>query len=322
MQKVLVAEIGNELTVVNAFGNLDAENPLLLGQGLSRTTILDGDGGIGLRLAVTDLETDIGPVGSLDGIPFYATSSLSKRGAAQEVNGKYVSYALGMQEILRFVQDKILLSPSAIMQAAQLIYEEVGDVLILDVEAASTAVYSITSCTDKHQANLKLEPIAHQTVEEDLGVFSNALTLVKLIGGNRIKEHHGHGWRKLLKSRPETPEEMALSAELTAAAITIALGRHCGRLHNKTSGKDTSVKGRELTGIRWIVGTGVALTQLPNGLEIMRQSIMEMEDALFLQEGIAVFLDRDCIMASMGVLTTTFRQGAWQLLRESLGVEN
>jgi len=39
-------------------------------------------------------------------------------------------------------------------------------------------------------------------------------------------------------------------------------------------------------------------------------------------EGIAVLLDRDCIMASVGVLTTTFRLGAWQLLRESLGVEN
>lgn len=322
MQKVLVAEIGNELTVVNAFGDLDTENPLLLGQGLSRTTVLDGDGGIGLRLAVTDLETDIGPVGFIVGIPFYATSSLSTQGAAQEVNGKYVSDVSGIQAILRFVQDRILPTPRAIMQATQLIYEEVGDVLILDVEAASTDVYSITSCTDKHRANQKLEPVAHQTVEEDLGVFSNALTLVKLIGENRIKEHHGHDWRKLLKSRPETPEEVAFSAELTAAAITIALGRHSGRSHNKSSDKDVSVKGRDLTGLRWIVGTGEALTQLPNGLEIMRQSIMEMEDALFPQEGIAVLLDRDCIMVSMGVLTTTFRQGAWQLLRESLGVEN
>ncbi len=55
MQKVLVAEIGSQRTTVNAFGDLNAENPRLLGQGLSPTTVLNGDAGIGLRLAVTEL---------------------------------------------------------------------------------------------------------------------------------------------------------------------------------------------------------------------------------------------------------------------------
>ncbi|MHB8072737.1 glutamate mutase L [Desulfosporosinus fructosivorans] len=323
MQKVLVAEIGSEMTVVNAFGDLDAENPLLLGQGISRTTLRDGDVGIGLKFAVTALEKNIGPVSSLGKTPFYATSSLSSQDAVQEVDGQYFPGSLGIQEIWHFVQDRILPTPGAITQAAQLIYEEVGDVLVLAVEGASTAVYSITSRTDKHQkSNLKLEPIAYQTVEEDLGVYSNGLTLVKLIGENSFKERHGQGWEKLLKYRPETPEEVALSAELTAAAITTALERHSGRLNNLVSGKVASLEGRGLAGIRWIVGTGVALTQLPNGLEIMKQSIMKKTDTMFPQEGIAVLLDRDCIMASMGVITTTFRLGAWQLLRESLGVEN
>lgn len=49
MQKVLVAEIGSQTTTVNAFGDFNAENPRLLGQGLSPTTVLDGDAGIGLR---------------------------------------------------------------------------------------------------------------------------------------------------------------------------------------------------------------------------------------------------------------------------------
>ena len=323
MQKVLVAEIGSETTVVNAFSDLDTEDPLLLGQGLSPTTVIDGNVGIGLRLAVADLEKDIGPVGSLGKIPFYATSSLPTRHVVQEVNGQYILDAPGMQEILQ--NGKILPSSGAVMQVAQLIYEEVGDVLVLDVGGASTDVYSVTSSTDKHQkSNLKSEPLAQQTVEEDLGVFINALTLVKLIGENIIKEHHGEEWEKLLKSRPETPEEIALSAELTAAAVTMALQRHIGRSYNYngTSGKVACLEGRDFTRIRWIVGTGVALTQLPNGLEIMRESIKGMVDDLFPQEGIAMLLDKDCIMESLGVLTTTFRQGAWQLLRESLGVEN
>ena len=324
MQKVLVAEIGNETTVVTAFGDLGTENPRLLGQGLSLTTILNGDVGIGIKSAVVDLEKDIGPVGTLGEISIYATSSLPTERYSQG-NVKFILDAPTMQGILQIFKGRILPTPEAIMQATRMIYEEVGDVLVLDVGGASTNVYSVTACTDQHQrANLMSEPLMQRTMEEDLGVFINVSALVKLIGDNRIREHHGQDWERNLKFRPDTPEQIALSAELTAGAITIALQRHSGRPNNYdgTSGKVAGSEGRDLTQIRWIVGTGVALTQLPNGIDIMRESIKGIAEALFLQEGIAIMLDKDCIMASMGVLTTTFRHGAWQLLRESLGVEN
>jgi len=229
-----------------------------------------------------------------------------------------------MQGVLQILNCRVLPTTSAIIQAARLIYEEVGNVLVLNVGSVSTDVYSVTLDTDNQKLNLKLEPVVQLTVEEDLGVFKNALALVKCIGENRIKEHHGQEWERLLKTRPETPEEIALSAELTAAAVTIALQRHIARFckYNGTGKKVTSAKGWDLTQIRWIVGTGVALTQQPNGLEIMRESIKGMLDALFSKESIAMLLDKECIMESLGVLTTTFRQGAWQLLRESFGVEN
>lgn len=325
MQKVLVAEIGNETTVVNAFGDLGAENPRLLGQGLSQTTVRDGDVGIGIKSAIVDLEKDIGPVGSLGEISIYATSSLPTWRDGQEGNGKFTSDAPAILGVLQIFNDKILPTPEAIMQATRMIYEEVGDVLVIDVGGASTDIYSVTAGTEQHPIlNLKTEPLEQRTTDEDLGVFINVSRLVKLIGDHRIKAHHGQDWERNLKSRPDTPEQIALSAELTAEAIMIALQRHSGRSNNydETCGKVTSGEGRDLTRIRWIVGTGVALTQLPNGLDIMRESINELEEAMFPQEGIAMFLDKDCIMASLGVITTTFRQGAWQLLRESLGVEN
>jgi len=372
MQKVLVAEIGTMTT----------KNPLLLGQGLSTTKVLDGDIEIGLRQAVTNLENEIGPVGSLGEIPFYVTISLPTQSAVQEVSElvqlklnigasvgestsfaakdsyqeraarqnhppeafvteveigtptyrsgslgideQYILDAPGMREISQIINGRILLTPGAIMQAAHLISEEVGDVLVIDVGSVSTDVYSVTLGTGKDQnSNLKSEPLALRTVEKDLGVFSNALTLVKLIGENVIELHHGQGWEKLLKSKPESSEEMALCAELTAAAVSIALQRHIGRLFNdNVSANVTGVEGRDLTQIRWIVGTGEVLTRQTNGLKIMRESIKGVEDAMISQEGIALLLDKDCLMASLGVLTTTFRQGVWQLLRESFGVEN
>lgn len=453
MEKVLVAEIGSTTTVVNAFGDLDTNNPRLLGQGLSPTTVLDGDVGIGLRRAVADLEKAIGSVGSLSDLPVYATSSAAgglkmtvhglvpdmtaraareaalgagavvryqtagelaeedweeilrirpnimllaggvdhgdrrvvlenakklaawfsqvswripiiyagnvtatagvqkalaqanldvrvvpnvypdidqlniepTRRAIQEVFEQHITEAPGMQGIRDIVNGRIMPTPGAVMQAAQLIYDEVGDVLVFDVGGATTDVHSITLGAEENQKlALGPEPLAKRTVEGDLGVYINAKILVELMGKEKILEHHGQDWSKYLKPVPETPEEMALSTELTAEAVRIALLRHSGRYRHYygTSGRVTRVDGRDLTRIRWIVGTGGALTRLPNGLEMMRESLQQAGDALLPKQGVALMLDKDYIMASLGVLTTTFHQGAWQLLRQSLGVEN
>ena len=453
MKKVLVAEIGSTTTVVNAFGDLDTNNPRLLGQGLSPTTVLDGDVGIGLRRAVADLEKAIGSVGSLSDVPFYATSSAAgglkmtvhglvpdmtaraareaalgagavvryqtagelveedwekvlrirpnimllaggvdhgdrrvvlenakklaawfsqvswripiiyagnvtatagvqkalaqanldvrvvpnvypeidqlniepTRRAIQEVFEQHITEAPGMQGIRDIVNGRIMPTPGAVMQAAQLIYDEVGDVLVFDVGGATTDVHSITfGAEENRKLALGPEPLAKRTVEGDLGVYINAEILVELIGKERILKHHGQDWCNYLKPVPEIPEEMALSAELTAEAVRIALMRHSGRYRHYygTSGRVTRVDGRDLTRIRWIVGTGGALTRLPNGLEMMRNSLQQTGDALLPKQGVALLLDTEYIMASLGVLATTYHQGAWQLLRQSLGVEN
>jgi uncharacterized protein (TIGR01319 family) len=453
VKKVLVAEIGSTTTVVNAFGDLNTENPKLLGQGFSPTTVQEGDVGIGLRKAVAELEKLIGPVGLLGEIPFYATSSAAgglkmtvhglvpdmtaraareaalgagavvryqtagelmvedweeilrirpnimllaggvdhgdrrivlenakklatwfsqvpwripiiyagntaasasvqktlapanldvrvvpnvypeidqlniepTRKAIQEVFEQHIIEAPGMQGIREIVNARILPTPGAVMQAAHMIYKEVGDVLVFDVGGATTDVHSVTLGAEENQKlALGPEPLAKRTVEGDLGVFVNAEILVELMGKDKIVEHHGQDWFSYLKPVPETPKEMALSAELAAAAVKIALLRHSGRYryYYGTSGRVTRVDGRDLTRIRWIVGTGGALTRLHSGLEMMRESILQPGDALLPEQGVAFLLDSDYIMASLGVLATSFPQGAWQLLRQSLGVEN
>ena len=52
---VLVAEIGSTTTVVNAFKDLDSDNPVFWAQGQAPTSVLDGDVRIGLQGAIDDL---------------------------------------------------------------------------------------------------------------------------------------------------------------------------------------------------------------------------------------------------------------------------
>ena len=52
---VLVAGIGSTTTVVNAFKDLNTDNPIFWAQGQAPTSVLDGDVRIGLQGAVDDL---------------------------------------------------------------------------------------------------------------------------------------------------------------------------------------------------------------------------------------------------------------------------
>ena len=54
---VLVAEIGSTTTVVNAFKDIDSDNPVFWAQGQAPTSVLEGDVRIGLQGAIDDLCT-------------------------------------------------------------------------------------------------------------------------------------------------------------------------------------------------------------------------------------------------------------------------
>ena len=71
---VLVAEIGSTTTVVNAFRNLDSENPEFFAQGQAPTSVLEGDVRIGLQGAIDDLCKKMG-IDSIEYDEMLATSS-------------------------------------------------------------------------------------------------------------------------------------------------------------------------------------------------------------------------------------------------------
>ncbi|MCF0144439.1 MAG: glutamate mutase L, partial [Firmicutes bacterium] len=71
---VLVAEIGSTTTVVNAFKNIDSDNPEFWAQGQAPTSVLEGDVRVGLNGAIEDLCRKKG-IDSLEYDEMLATSS-------------------------------------------------------------------------------------------------------------------------------------------------------------------------------------------------------------------------------------------------------
>lgn len=451
----LVAEIGSTTTVINAFNNIETENPVFLGQGQAPTSVNEGDVNIGLTEAIKSLQKIL----SVDKIEYeymFATSSAAgglkmsvhglvydmtvkaakeaalgaganlhmvtsgkitrgdllkleklnpniiliaggvdygeretalynsekiaalpidvpviyggnienvedvklifeeqgklhnlhivpnvypkldslniepTRKVIQEVFEKHITEAKGMEKIRKIVNETIIPTPGAVMKAAQILKEKIGDLVVIDVGGATTDVHSVTEGTEKvNKILVEPEPVAKRTVEGDLGVFVNAPNIVNLIKpevlAKELKVDINEIKEMVIKRVPipKTESEIKFVERLTKEAVMISVDRHAGGYRTFFGGKSqTLAYGKDLTGIKWIVGTGGALTRLPKGREILKEiAFYNKGDKLFPTKEAEILLDNDYIIASLGVLSMKFKKAAQKLMLNSLQME-
>lgn len=454
---VLVAEIGSTTTVVNAFKDLNSDNPVFWAQGQAPTSVLDGDVRIGLQGAIDDLCRKMGidnleydemlatssAAGGLKmtvhGLVFDMTAKAAKEAALgaggiihditvgklrrtdlariKEINpnliliaggvdygerdtaiynaemirslglktpvvyagnienqdemklifdeesGQYlyivdnvypkidtlnvepcrkviqdafedhITHAPGMEHVRDMVNGPIIPTPGAVMECTKLLYDCIGDVMVIDVGGATTDVHAVTEDSDAVSRVLTApEPKAKRTVEGDLGVYVNKMKVIESIGEEKLREECEQTLHidldETLKSYvaiPKTEDEIKLVERLTKEATLRAVERHAGQIRYVygPSGRQTLAEGKDLTQIKYIVGTGGALTRLPHRVDIMSMIPKDNETGmkLYPSDAVKILVDNDYIMASLGVLSKTHRAGAIKLLGKSLGME-
>jgi len=451
---VIVAEIGSTTTVVNAFHGMKEENPLFLGQGVSATTVLEGDVTIGLNAAVEDLKRKLN-ISDLEILETFATSSAAgglkmsvhglvydmtakaakeaalgaganvhlvtagklsdhdfkkiialrpnivliaggvdfgesetaqsnaekiarleldipviyagnivnteairdvfshfhqenwlhttenvypkidclnvepTRRIIQEVFERHIIHAPGMEKVKQSIDKNIIPTPGAVMLAAKLIQQEIGDLVVVDVGGATTDVHSVTNGTDAtKKILLSPEPFAKRTVEGDLGVYINRQNIIDMIGMETLAKDCNMTIDSLKNALDSflpipTGHQVRIVERLTLEAVQKALIRHAGRYVSlyATSGKSKVAEGKDLTGVSFLIGTGGALTRLRAAKEIL-EKVREDQDGITLRpgRGAKILFDRDYIMASAGVLSIRYPKQALILLKKSLGL--
>lgn len=450
---VLVAEIGSTTTVVNAFKDIDTDNPVFWAQGQAPTSVLEGDVRIGLQGAIDDLckKMDIekleydemlatsSAAGGLKmtvhglvydmtaraakeaalgagGIIHYVTAGRMRRtdiAKIKEINPNliliaggvdygerdtaldnaemirnmglktpviyagnienqeemklifdeesgqklynvdnvypkiddlnvepcrkviqdafedHIIHAPGMEHVRDMVNGPIIPTPGAVMECTKLLYDCLGDLIVLDVGGATTDLHSVATESDQvARIMIAPEPKAKRTVEGDLGVYVNRMKVIESIGEEKFQkkcEKIGIDPEKTLESYvaiPKTEDEFKLVEMLTEEAVMKAVERHAGQIRYVygPSGRTTLAEGKDLTQVKYIVGTGGALTRLPHRVDIMER-IAEYDETgmrLFPTSHAKVLVDNDYIMASLGVLSVKHREGAIRLLEKSL----
>jgi len=248
------------------------------------------------------------------------------RKVIQDVFEKHIVHAPGMEHIYEIINGKITPTPAAVMNLGKLIYERIGDVLLVDVGGATTDLHTVTEGREEiRRIQISPEPIAKRTVEGDLGVYVNMENIISIIGEEQlIKEGFDlNSLRENYKAIPKNVDEVAFVERLTYTAALTALHRHAGRLRYVygPTGRSTLAEGKDLSDIKYVIGTGGALTQLPKGEDILAK-IVEPDEAstLLLPKGYPTILtDSHYIIASLGVLAYKYQDATIKLLENSLG---
>ena len=240
---------------------------------------------------------------------------------------KHIVSAPGMEHIRELVTGSILPTPGAVMEAAMLLYEEIGDLVVLDIGGATTDVHSVTQGSDEIAQLLTApEPFNKRTVEGDLGLFVNAHHLVEQIGEAKLSRELGLDVPAVMRDYqaiPASDEQFRLTTRLCLEAGLTAISRHAGHLRHyyTPQGRATAAEGKDLTQVKTIIGTGGALTRLPERESILRKlaDCNAGGTMLYPKPGVMrLAFDESYIMASLGVLAKTNPQAAKQLLRSTL----
>jgi uncharacterized protein (TIGR01319 family) len=209
-----------------------------------------------------------------------------------------------MARLQELTGEDILPTPGAVLHGAELFAESVGDCLVVDVGGATTDVHSVTDGSLEWSTKMtEPEPRAKRTVEGDLGVYVNARNVVELAGDPRWESRLSD-----LQAVPQTDRQVELTRWLCAKAVETAIRRHAGVITDlyAATGKRQVVKGKDLTSVAWLIGTGGALTRVPGGETILRAVAGGAGKHLLPPSDVRVLIDRDYRFSALGTLARAY----------------
>lgn len=232
--------------------------------------------------------------------------------------------AKGINKLAKEIDGLLLPTPHAVLNAAELLSvgylneEGFGDAVLVDVGGATTDVYSFSKGLPK-TPNTVLhgleEPFAKRTVEGDLGMRYSALGILNSLSEAEINEYQmqgidivkeAHLRRDNVEMVPS--DESVEKAEKIFASICVdkAFSRHVGTLESVYTplGVMYYQQGKDLSGIRSIIGTGGVIVHSPYAIEILNNININNKKPMELRPKEAnFFIDQDYILSAMGLLS-------------------
>jgi len=255
-----------------------------------------------------------------------------------------ITEAKGINRVRGLISEVSMPTPAAVLEAAKLLADGLpgqpglGELLLIDVGGATTDVYSVAKGLPAGGLVRMIglpEPYAKRTVEGDLGLYHNLDTLVALAereaqAGTELLPRPGAdapsallaAQVEMLGSRNGVPQGGAGAAcqlFLARAAVRSAVDRHVGSLRPIVTpdGEVMLQKGKDLTKLRWVVGSGGPICFSTDPVTVLKGAVFEPARPLLLKPKSPTFLlDRDYVLFALGLLAQRNQGKALRLMRK------
>ncbi len=244
---------------------------------------------------------------------------------------EHIIHAKGMEKIKDLVTGAIIPTPGAVMEASKMLYEEIGDLVCVDVGGATTDIHSVTEGSDEfNKVLIAPQPKAKRTVEGDLGCYVSVRNVIDFITKEKLADKLSLSLDKVqeridnVKPIPTTEEQLEFITEIASECVYRAMDRHAGSFRDlfTTSGRKKMAEGKDLTEVKYIIGTGGAMSRLPKRKEVLENIYKQNRgDKMYPNESAKVLIDNDYIMASLGVMSKKYKDEALILMKRSLGIK-
>ncbi|MBQ1281237.1 MAG: glutamate mutase L [Oscillospiraceae bacterium] len=259
----------------------------------------------------------------------------------REIFLKRIILAKGLSAVTELLDDIMMPTPSAVLQAMELLSEGcegesgIGDLIAVDVGGATTDVYSMADGMPEQMNTVYKglpEPFAKRTVEGDIGMRYSIRGIVEAAGADRIAKLSGltkQRVEELVTMLRETPETLpgedaeleALDYALASMAIETAVSRHAGTMEETYTlmGLTFVQSGKNLTHVKKIIVTGGSLIHTKRTAEIAKHACYSAQQPASLRPKEAdVWVDRSYILAAMGLLSSHYPQTALRIMKREL----
>ena len=252
-----------------------------------------------------------------------------------------IIHAKGLSKATELLSDIMMPTPSAVMQAMQLLSEGcdgelgIGDLIAVDVGGATTDIYSMADGMPEAMNTVYKgipEPFAKRTVEGDIGMRYSVRGILEAAGTDRIAkisdippqrvEELVTWLRENTDSVPDGNVELErLDFALASMAIETAVARHAGTMEETYTmmGLTYVQSGKNLSHVKQIVVTGGSLIHTRRTADIAKYALYSPAQPMSLRpKNAAVWVDRTYILAAMGLIATRYPQQALRIMKKEL----
>lgn len=268
------------------------------------------------------------------------------RAVIRDIFMERITRAKGLDRAQAYVGHIIIPTPLAVLYGASLLADGtpdeagLGELVVVDVGGATTDVCSIAHGHPASEGVLVKglpEPYVKRTVEGDLGIRFNAESILEIAGEKSILERiaclcelspgeldlatvtkHLAAYTETV---PQNDRDYFIDVGLAGTAVDIATRRHAGTTAEKyyPSGKIRVQTGKDLTGIRKVVGTGGVLAYGREPRRILQAACYSNESPESLRPMAPEFLvDDRYIMYAVGLLARDFPDKALRIMKKHL----